>query len=452
MKWVSTRGASPPISFVDALFAGTAPDGGLYMPERLLPLADLKSLRGADIVTIGSTVGAHLLRDEITAPDMSALVRDALDFPVPLVQVTDRAWVLELFHGPTLAFKDVGARVQARLLHHFTDGTPLTILVATSGDTGSAVAQAFHRVPDTRVVVLYPEGQVSDVQEAQMASLGDNITALAVHGTFDDCQALVKQAFGDDDLRRHVWLTPANSINLGRLLPQVFYYFVLASLEGPSAGGGPVVAVPSGNFGNLTAGLIAKRIGLPVARFVAATNVNDAVPAYLRSGRYQPHPSVRTVANAMDVGAPSNFERVQALYGGDLAALRRDVAGFAYDDARVVGEIGSVYRRHGYVLDPHSAIAWLALQEMLAEDPGAQGVFLATAHPAKFREIVEPAIGQAVPLPAALADALARPRRAASMPADYAALSGILESLSQLPTPQAPNSQRPEPRTPINNR
>jgi threonine synthase len=427
MNWVSTRGGSPAISFIDALFAGTAPDGGLYMPERLdpLPPETLDRLRGADVVTIGSTVGTHLLRDEISMPAMTSLVRDALDFPVPLVQVSDRTWALELFHGPTLAFKDVGARVQARLLHHFTDGTPLTILVATSGDTGSAVAQAFHRVPDARVVVLYPEGQVSDVQEAQMASLGDNITAIAVRGTFDDCQALVKQAFADDDLRGHVWLTPANSINLGRLLPQAFYYFVTAGLDIP---GGPVVSVPSGNFGNLTAGLIAKRIGLPVSRFVAATNVNDAVPAYLRSGQYEPRPSIRTVANAMDVGAPSNFERVRALYGGDLTALRHDIAGFAYDDASVVDEIRRVHRRHGYVLDPHSAIAWLALQEALKEDPQAQGVFLATAHPAKFREIVEPAIGQPVQLPDVLADALERPRQSMSMAADYSALNRFLRS------------------------
>jgi threonine synthase len=435
MRWISTRGASPAITFIDALFAGTAPDGGLYMPERLDPLSPgtIDGLRGADVVTIASTVGAHLLRDEITPEAMAAIARDALDFPVPLVQVTDRSWVLELFHGPTMAFKDVGARVQARLLHHFTDGTPLTILVATSGDTGSAVAQAFHRVPDSRVVVLYPEGQVSDVQEAQMASLGDNITALSIRGTFDDCQALVKQAFADDDLRSHVWLTPANSINLGRLLPQAFYYFVLAGL-GPPRGGpyenrrGPYVSVPSGNFGNLTAGLIAKRLGLEVGRFVAATNVNDAVPAYLQSGDYEPRPSIRTVANAMDVGAPSNFERVQAMYGGDITALRRDVVGFAYDDARVIEEIGQVYRRHGYLLDPHSAIAWLALQEVLGRDPEAHGVFLATAHPAKFREIVEPAIGQRVPLPATLADALMRPRQSMSMPADYSALNRFLRS------------------------
>ena len=433
MKWISTRGGSPPITFIDALFAGTAPDGGLYMPERLdpLPAGIVDRLRGADIVEIGTTIGAHILRDEITRQALEPLIREALDFPVPVVKVTDRVSVLELFHGPTMAFKDVGARVQARLLHHFTDGTPLTILVATSGDTGSAVAQAFHRVPDSRVVVLYPEGQVSDVQEAQMASLGDNITALAVRGTFDDCQRLVKQAFADDDLRSHVWLTPANSINLGRLLPQVFYYFLLAGLDG---GQGPIVSVPSGNFGNLTAGLIAKRLGLAIAQFVAATNVNDAVPEYLESGIYEPRPSIATVANAMDVGAPSNFERVQSLYNGDLSALRRDIVGFAYEDSQVIAEIGRVYREHGYVLDPHSAIAWLALQDRMADQPEARGVFLATAHPAKFREVVEPAIGRSIELPRALADAISRPRHSISMPADYNALDDFLRAT---PAPSA---------------
>ena len=427
MKWISTRGGSPPITFIDALFAGTAPDGGLYMPERLdpLPAGTVDRLRGADIVEIGTTIGVHILKDEITRQALEPLIREALDFPVPVVKVTDRISVLELFHGPTMAFKDVGARVQARLLHHFTDGTPLTILVATSGDTGSAVAQAFHRVPDSRVVVLYPEGQVSDVQEAQMASLGDNITALAVRGTFDDCQRLVKQAFADDDLRSHVWLTPANSINLGRLLPQVFYYFLLAGVDG---GQGPVVSVPSGNFGNLTAGLIAKRIGLPIAQFVAATNVNDAVPEYLESGVYEPRPSIATVANAMDVGAPSNFERVQSLYNSDLMALRQDIVGFAYEDTQVIAEIGHVYREHGYVLDPHSAIAWLALQDRLVDQPDACGVLLATAHPAKFREVVEPAIGRSIELPRALADAISRPRHSISMPADYNALEDFLRA------------------------
>jgi threonine synthase len=426
MRWISTRGSSPAVPFIDALFAGTAPDGGLYFPERFepLPAATLDALRSAELVEIGTAVGAHLLRGEITATALAPLLREALDFPIPLVQVADRIWVLELFHGPTRAFKDVGARVQARLLHHFTDGTPLTILVATSGDTGSAVAQAFHGVPDTRVVVLYPEGQVTDVQEAQMASLGDNITAVSVGGTFDDCQRLVKQAFGDDELRKHVWLTPANSINLGRLLPQVFYYFLLVRLAGSAPG--PIVSVPSGNFGNLTAGLIAKRIGLPVRRFVAATNVNDVVPEYLRSGIYEPRPSVRTVANAMDVGAPSNFERIRALYDDDIDRMRQDVKGAAFEDATVVEEIGRVYRERGYLLDPHGAIAWLGLQQTLEAEPKAAGVFLATAHPAKFREVVEPAIGRPVELPANLAAALARPRHSVRMPARYPDLVNLV--------------------------
>ena len=428
MDWISSRGASPPVPFIDALFAGTAPDGGLYMPERInpLPAESLRRVEGADLVTIATVVGAHLLRGEISEDALEPLVREALDFPVPLVQVTPRVWSLELFHGPTMAFKDVGARVQARLLHHFTDGTPLTILVATSGDTGSAVAQAFHRVPDTRVVVLYPAGHVSDVQEAQMASLGDNIKAVAVDGTFDDCQRLVKTAFADDELRKHVWLTPANSINLGRLLPQVFYYFLVAAVGGDR---GPIVAVPSGNFGDLTAGLIAKRLGLRVRHFVAATNVNDAVPRYLASGLYDPKDSIRTVANAMDVGAPSNFERMQWIYGGDLNSLRRDITGFAYDDARVVAEIGRVYREHGYLLDPHGAIGWLALNDMLrSSEADAVGVFLATAHPAKFREVVEPAIGRDVPLPPALAAAITRPRHSTKLSSDYADLRALLRS------------------------
>jgi len=443
------------VPFIDALFAGTAPDGGLYMPERLDPLSpdQLAAIRAAagDIVEIGTIVGSHLLRDEISVTDMRALVRDALDFPIPLVPVTDHVWSLELFHGPTMAFKDVGARTQARLLHHFTDGTPLTILVATSGDTGSAVAQAFHGVPDTRVVVLYPEGKVTDVQEAQMASLGDNIIAVAVHGTFDDCQRLVKEAFADDDLRSHVWLTPANSINLGRLLPQVFYYFVLASsgpafafapgasagtaagaYDGREAKRGLVVSVPSGNFGNLTAGLIAKRIGLPVERFVAATNVNDVVPEYLRTGEYTPRASVKTVANAMDVGAPSNFERMRAMYGESFDALRCDIAGAAFNDDTVVAEIRAVWGQHGYLLDPHGAIAWLGLRETLASGAGdSPGVFLATAHPAKFREVVEPAIGEAISLPPALAEAIKRPRHSERLPVDYGVLKKLLLAQSR---------------------
>jgi threonine synthase len=270
--------------------------------------------------------------------------------------------------------------------------------VATSGDTGSAVAQAFAGLAGTRVVVLFPEGQVSPVQEAQFTTLGGNVTAVAVQGTFDDCQAMVKAAFADGDVRRRFQLTSANSINIGRLLPQIFYY-AWASLAAQSAA---VFSVPSGNFGNLTAGLMAKRLGFPIERFVAATNINDVVPEYLASGHYRPRPSIRTVANAMDVGAPSNLERMRALYADDVEQLRRDVHGIAFDDVAVKRTIVDVAVRHDYVLDPHSAIGWLGLD-------GKPGIFLATAHPAKFREVVEPVIG-AIKLPRALEEALGRAR------------------------------------------
>jgi threonine synthase len=423
MRWISTRGAAPARSFEEALVAGQAPDGGLYLPERLdpLPPAVVRGLAGRSLAEIGTVVAGYLLGDDLPHDALAAIVADALDFPVPLLQIDDHRWALELFHGPTLAFKDVGARVQAQLLRHFADGEPVTVLVATSGDTGGAVAQAFAGAPDTRVVVLYPRGQVSDIQEAQFSTVGGNVTAVAVEGTFDDCQALVKRAFADAGLRQDVRLTPANSINVGRLVPQIFYYFLVAPL------GRPLVSVPSGNFGNLTAGLLAARLGLETAGFVAATNRNDPVPRYLATGRYEPRPSERTVANAMDVGAPSNFERMRALYGDDVERLRADVTGAAFDDSAVVAAIGDVHRRHGYTLDPHSAIAWLGLERGLADaPPGTPGVLLATAHPAKFREIVEPAIGGTVPVPAPLAEAAARPRHVRPLANDYDALAALL--------------------------
>jgi len=408
MPWTSTRGGAPPVTFREALFAGLAPDGGLYMPESLepLPFAILDRLRGRSIAEIGTEAASHLIGDEIPRDALAGLIGEALNFDIPLVSVANR-FSLELFHGPTFAFKDVGARVMARLMAHFVAaGDALTVLVATSGDTGSAVAQAFAGVAGTRVVVLYPEGQVSDVQEAQFATIGGNVQAVAVAGTFDDCQALVKAAFRDERLREQAQLTSANSINVGRLLPQTFYY-AWAALQQPEA----IWSVPSGNFGNLTAGLIAKRLGFPIAQFIAATNVNDVVPEYLASGTYAPRASVRTIANAMDVGAPSNFERIQALYGGSVDRVRADIRGVAFDDAQVTAAIGEVFARHDYVLDPHSAIAWLGL---VSRDPRSAirdpQIFVATAHPAKFRETVEPAIGRRIDLPAALQDALTRPR------------------------------------------
>jgi threonine synthase len=425
MRWVSTRGEAPARSFEEALVAGQAPDGGLYLPERLDPLPPdvVRGFADCTLAEIAVAVGGHVLGGDLPPDDLAAIVAEALDFPVPLVRIDERRWVLELFHGPTLAFKDVGARVQARLLRYFADGAPLTVLVATSGDTGGAVAQAFAGAPDTRVVVLYPRGQVSDIQEAQFATVGGNVTAVAVEGTFDDCQALVKRAFADQTLRRDVRLTPANSINVGRLLPQVFYYFLTTPVRRP------VISVPSGNFGNLTAGLLAARLGLPTAGFVAATNRNDVVPRYLETGHYAARPSARTVANAMDVGAPSNLERMRALYDDDVARLRADVTGAAFTDAEVVAAIGDVHRRLGYLLDPHSAIAWLGLERALAAAPvDVPGVLLATAHPAKFREVVEPAIGATVPVPAPLAEAAARPRHVRPLANDYDALAALLRT------------------------
>jgi threonine synthase len=311
--------------------------------------------------------------------------------------------VLELFHGPTFAFKDVGARFMARLMAGYRareDGT-LTVLVATSGDTGGAVADAFLGLPNIRTVVLYPQGQVSPLQERQFTTLEGNVQALAVSGTFDDCQRLAKEAFADRELRRSLRLTSANSINIGRLLPQIFYYFH-AWAQLPEQGEA-VVCTPSGNFGNLTAGLLAKRLGLPVAGFVAATNVNDVVPEYLATGTFSPRPSLRTISSAMDVGNPSNFDRMLALYDHDVEAMRRDVIGSAHTDDATRHAITEVFEAHGRVLDPHSAVAYLASRGVLRDRPDARVIFLATAHPAKFAEVVEPVIGRPVPMPSRLA-------------------------------------------------
>jgi threonine synthase len=408
MTFISTRGQSSPASLREALLAGLAPDGGLYVPAQISALSarTLRHLRERSVADVAAAIGALLFGDEIPSPRLEALLRDALTFDTPLVPVADHVWALELFHGPTLAFKDVGARVMARLMAFFhAESDPLTILVATSGDTGGAVAHAFFGAAAARVVVLYPSGQVSEVQEAQFTTLGGNVTAVAVSGSFDDCQRLVKEAFASSMLRSRVRLTSANSINIGRLLPQAIYY-VHAALQFPS-GQPPVVSVPSGNFGNLAAGLFARAMGAPIARFVAATTVNDTGPRYLQTGRVEPKPSTPTLASAMDVGNPSNLERIRWLFGDRVEDLRRVVSARVYTDDEVRSAMRTVHDETGYVCDPHSAIAWLGLQ---AERNGEPGIFLSTAHPAKFREVVEPAIGRAVPLPLSLATALDRPR------------------------------------------
>jgi threonine synthase len=428
MRFVTTTGRAPAVDFTAALFDGLAPDGGLYVPERIepWPADDLARLPRRTLTEIALRALRPFVRGAIDLATLEAVVVEALNFPVPLVQVEPDVYALELFHGPTLAFKDVGARVMARLMAALhTREEPLTVLVATSGDTGSAVAHAFHRVPHTRVVILYPDGRVSPTQEAQLTmfnGLRTNVRAYAVAGSFDDCHRLTREAFGDAALRRRMPLTSANSVNVGRLLPQMVYYFhAIAQLDGhaPAA-----VSTPSGNFGNLTAGLLAKRSGVPIARFVAATNVNDVVPEYLRSGRFEPRPSIPTLANAMDVGHPSNFERMLWLYGGDVEAMRRDITGVSHGDDEVRDTIRDVHARTGYLLDPHSAIAYRGLAAAGARGRGAS-VFLATAHPAKFAEVVEPIVGP-IEKPAPLVEAMARPRHIVRIESSFAALERIL--------------------------
>jgi threonine synthase len=422
MRLISTRGQAPAVDFRTALFDGLAPDGGLYVPAHLEPLAalELERLRDASLLDVATAVAMHLIGDEIARDVLHRLLADALNFPIPLRQIDDRLCALELFHGPTFAFKDVGARTMARLMAHFHAARePLTVLVATSGDTGSAVAQAFFGVEGTRVIVLFPEGQVTRVQEAQFTTLGGNVTAIAVNGTFDDCQRLVKEAFADSALRGRARLTSANSINIGRLLPQMFYYVHAAlSRQWTDA----VFSVPSGNFGNLTAGLFAWKLGAPIRAFVAATTVNDTLPRYLETGRYEPRPSVSTLANAMDVGDPSNVERMRWLFGEDVRAMRAVVTPSVHTDDDVRAAIGEL-KSKGYVADPHTAIAYLGTR---GRSDDARCVFLATAHPAKFREVVEPVIGELVPLPPALEEALARERKVEKIAPEIGQLAAFI--------------------------
>ena len=432
MRFLTTRGTAPPVSFTDALFEGLAPDGGLYVPEAVEPWTadELSRLRRRTLTEIGLRALRPFTRGEIDPATLEAVVVEALNFDIPLIEVEPGIFALELFHGPTFAFKDVGARVMARLMASLHRGSePLTVLAATSGDTGSAVAHAFHRVPNTRVVILYPDGRVSPTQEAQLTMFNGergNVRAYAVAGSFDDCHRLTRDAFGDAGLRRRMRLTSANSVNVGRLLPQSVYYFhAVGQVEQEQPDREIVFSTPSGNFGNLTAGLMARRAGLPIRRFVAATNVNDVVPEYLTTGRFAPRPSVPTIANAMDVGNPSNFERMSWLYAGDLEAMRRDIAGSRHGDEEVLAAIRRVCDERGYVMDPHSAIAYLGLKAFL-ESSGEIGIFLATAHPAKFGEIVGPAIGRPPDIPGPLAEALARPRDILRMPAS---LDAVVDAL-----------------------
>lgn len=435
MKYYSTNRTAPDASLAEAVVRGLAPDRGLYMPRIIpsLPADFFDGIAGMSLVEIATAVSSSLFGDDIDRASLEKIVTEALNFPIPVVRVDDRRYALELFHGPTLAFKDVGARFMARILSYFRRqegaGT-LHVLVATSGDTGGAVAAGFHGVDGIRVHVLFPKGKVSPLQEAQFATLGGNVSAIEIDGTFDDCQRLVKSAFVDDSLTGRISLTSANSINLARFLPQMIYYFhALAQLRRQGVDTSRlVVAVPSGNFGNLAAALIGRRMGLPVPRFIAANNANRVFEDYLESGEYSPRPSIPTVANAMDVGDPSNFARILDLYGGSRHAIAADIEGYSYSDRQIRDTIASAWKSSGYLLDPHGATAFRALGEHLRD--GETGLFLATAHPAKFIDTVSSAIGAEVPVPPALAAGLARTRRVHPLPPSYPALRSLLLSLS----------------------
>lgn len=398
------------VSFTEAARCGIADDGGLFMPDVIPVLSPgfFQSLHSLSFQEIACHVAGSLLDGEIPAPDLRRIVEESMTFPVRTVPLDEGSSILELYHGPTLAFKDFGARFMARMLAyvHRQENKELTILVATSGDTGSAVAHGFHNVQGMRVVLLYPSGRVSAIQEQQLTTVGGNVRALEIEGTFDDCQRLVKQAFADPSLRTDMRLTSANSINIARLLPQTFYYFdACARLHDNAL---PLVfSVPSGNLGNLTAGLMAWKMGLPVRHFIAATNTNDVVPRFLASGVYAPATAVATLSNAMDVGDPSNMSRVLDLFNGDLAALRRVLSSASFSDNQTRGAIREVYRLYGRILDPHGAVAYLALR--LHDTQAGEkfyGVILETAHPAKFPDVYDETIRNAVIMPDRLRSAI----------------------------------------------
>ena len=425
MKYYSTNGKTPKVSLAEAVVKGLAADRGLFMPEHIgkMPKAFFNNISSMSLQEMSFAVAYMLFGDDIDSDDLKHIVSDTLNFDIPLVKVDDARYSLELFHGPTLAFKDVGARFMARLLGHFNrqlgEDRMVNVLVATSGDTGGAVANGFLGVPGVRVFVLYPSGKVSRIQEAQFTTLGDNITAIEVNGTFDDCQALVKSAFMDKELNSHMMLTSANSINVARFLPQMFYYFY-AYAQLMKAGedlSNIVVSVPSGNFGNITAGLIAKFMGLPVKRFIAANNRNDVVFNYLQTGVYSPKPSVATIANAMDVGDPSNFARILDLYHNSWDAIKAEISGFTYTDEQIANTLSEVYRQRGYLLDPHGAVAYRSLQEGLR--PGEVGVMLETAHPAKFKSVVDNIIGEDIDIPQRLRAFMDNPKQSVRMPSAF---------------------------------
>ena len=430
MKYYSTNKNAPDATLEEAVVKGLAADRGLYMPAEIkkLPVSFFEEIDKLSFQEIAYRVADAFFGSDIPAETLKQIVYDTLSFDVPAVKVKDDIYSLELFHGPTLAFKDVGARFMARLLGYFIrkEGKKqVNVLVATSGDTGSAVANGFLGVEGIHVYVLYPKGKVSEIQEKQFTTLGNNITAIEVNGTFDDCQALVKSAFMDKELNEHMQLTSANSINVARFLPQAFYYFyAYAQMKKLGKADNLVICVPSGNFGNITAGLFGKYMGLPVKRFIAANNRNDIFYQYLKTGIYSPKSSVATIANAMDVGDPSNFARIYDLYGGNHEAITKEISGETYTDEQIRETVQAVYNETGYLLDPHGACGYRALAEQL--QPGETGVFLETAHPAKFLQTVESIIGVEVQIPEKLQAFMKGQKESVPMEKDFASFKSYL--------------------------
>jgi len=432
MKLYSTNNTLSEVSFKDAVFNSMPQDKGLYMPYSIPRLDDdfINNLDKYTLPEIAFKVAQNLLGDSIPEADLKALIDDAINFPAPIVKLEENVYVLELFHGPSLAFKDFGARFMSRVMSYFLEPgeKQLDVLVATSGDTGGAVALGFLGVPNTRVTILYPKGKVSGVQEQQLTTNGQNIRALEVDGTFDDCQALVKQAFVDDELNEKFRLTSANSINIARLVPQTFYYFNAYAQLLRQGIKKVVFSVPSGNFGNIGAGLLAWKMGLPVEKFIAATNVNDTVPAFLKTGVYQPKPSVATLSNAMDVGSPSNWVRIADLFKNDTEALKELVVGFKYDDEETVKAINWVFDSYGYVVCPHTAIAWQALTDYKQDHAAVDtaGVFLSTAHPCKFPDVFSEEVAAKIDVPEQVKELESKTKLAIAIGKDFADFKGYL--------------------------
>jgi threonine synthase len=429
MQYFSTNNQSPKADFKEATIKGQAPDKGLYFPEKI-PVLDKKFINKIDSCSneeIAFKVIQPYIGDVIPANELQRIVSETINFDFPLVQVDENIFSLELFHGPTLAFKDVGARFMSRCLGYFVKDNKkkITVLVATSGDTGGAVANGFFDVDGVDVVILYPSGKVSSVQELQLTTLGKNIHALEISGTFDDCQQMVKNAFGDEELNEKLFLTSANSINVARWLPQQFYYF-FAYKQWEDKKNPPVISVPSGNFGNLCAGLLAHRSGLPVSHFVAACNANNVITEYLQTGKFNPKKSIATLSNAMDVGNPSNFVRILELFNKEFTSLKNVMSSYSFSDEQTMDILKEVYHDKNYLLDPHGAIGYAALKKYLEKHPEARGIFLETAHPVKFYDVVEPVIGERIALPPIVIDLLRVKKNKIKMDANYDDLKNYL--------------------------